>query len=79
MSGVSGCRVPETQRDPIGKGIGGSPDFCGSAKPDGSLPQSSALLGPARGCGVSSSAAPHLHFPNSGPLYYLVHLTTGEE
>ncbi len=78
MSGVSGCRVPETPGYPIGKGLGGSPEFCGSAQPDGSLPQSAALPGTARGRGVSSSAAPPLHFPNSGLLHYHVHLTTGE-
>ena len=79
MSGVSGCCVLETPGDPHGSGLGGSPEFRGAAKPDGSLPQSAALPGAARGRCVSSSAAPHLHFPDSGPLCYHVHLTTGEE
>lgn len=79
MSGVSGCCLPETPGHPVGKGFGGSPEFCGSAKSDGNLPQSAALPGAARGHGVSSSAAPHLHFPNSDPLHYHVHFTTGKE
>lgn len=79
MSGVSGCCVPDAPGDPFGKGLRGSPEFCGSGKSDGSLHQPAALPGGARERGVSSSAAPHLHFPNSGPLHYHIHLTTGEE
>lgn len=79
MSGGSGCCVPEVPEDPNGSVLGGNSEFCGSAQLDGSLPESAALPGAARGCGVSSSAALHLHFPNSCTLHYHVHLTAGEE
>ena len=78
MSGVGGCCVPKTQGNLFGKGLGGSTEFCSSSQSDGSLPQSAALPGAARGRGVSSSAAPHLHFPNSGPVHHCIHLTTGK-
>lgn len=79
VSGVSQCRVPAAPGDPDGKGLGWGPEFHCSSQPDGNVSQSAALPGTARGRGVSSSAAPHLHFPNSRPLHYHVHLTTGEE
>lgn len=79
MSGVGLCRVPEAPGDPVGHGLGRGPEFRGPAQPDGSLPQSAALPGAARGREVSSSAALHLNFSNSHPLHYYVHLTTGEK
>ena len=79
MSGIGECCVPKTQRNIFGKSLGGSTEFCSSSQSDGSLPQSAALPGTAGGYGVSSSAAPHLHFPNSGPVHHRIHLTTGKE
>lgn len=75
VSGVSQCRVPAAPGDPDGKGLGWGPEFHCSSQPDGNVSQSAALPGTARGRGVSSSAALHLHFPNSRPLHYHVHLT----
>lgn len=79
MSGFSGCCVPETQGYPVGNVLRGNAEFCGSTQLDGSLPQSAALPGTARGCDMSSSVAFHLYFSNSRNLHYYFHLIAGEE